>query len=110
MKPIKAKEWVDLKGYTGGIEWENGDVFWYKNGKPHREDGPTYIRSAGYKAWWLDGKVIWSSYDKLDLTNQIILSKTQHPNYPTVQVWKILNKNKVYEQTIIPGMEEFIIG
>jgi len=51
---------------------------------------------------------IWSSSSKLNLTNKIVLSKTQHPLYPTVQVWKILDKDRVYDQIIIPGMEEFI--
>ena len=83
--------------------------FWYKNGNHHKENGPARIYKDGYKQWWLDGKYIWNSNKKLNLINQIILSKTQHPNYPTVQVWKILDSGKVYELTIIPGMEEFII-
>ena len=110
MKPIKAKEWVDLsKDYTGGVEWENGDVFWYKNGKPHRKDGPAHIKLDGHKSWHLDGKYVWhSNRTPLDLTNKIILSKSQHPEYPTVQIWKILGPNGLREQIIIPGMEEFI--
>ena len=110
MKTIKLKNSEGIpQGYTGIIEWEDGDTGWYKNGIRHREDGPSYVSINNiYKAWWLDGKIIWSSYDKLYLTNQIILSKTQHPEYPLVQVWKILNKDGVYERIIIPGMEEFI--
>jgi hypothetical protein len=49
--------------------YENGDQAWHLNGKLHREDGPAYIRAAGYRAWWLNGKrhredgpaVIWAS-------------------------------------------------
>ena len=92
----------------GVLKWENGDVFWYKNGNHHKENGPARIYKNGYKMWNLNNKFIWSSVEKLALRNQIILSKTQHPNYPTVQVWKILDKDKVYEQTIIPGMEKYI--
>ena len=110
MNMIKLKILGGLpEEYTGLVEWEDGDKGWYKNGDRHRDDGPSYIRKNGYKFWDLDGESIWSSYNKLDLTNQIILSKTQHPEYPTVQIWKILGKNGLYEQVIIPGMEEFII-
>ena len=94
--------------YTGFVIWNDGTRIWYKNGKRHRDDGVALVHNSGYKAWWLDGKIIWDSGCKLNLTNQIILSKHQHPIYPTIQVWKILNKNKVYERIIIPGMEEHI--
>ena len=109
MKTIKVKEWKDVpQSYTGIVEFENGDKGWYKKSKRHREDGPAYITKDGTKFWHLDGYYIWFSYRKLNSTNQIILSKTQHPEYPLVQVWKILNKDGVYERIIIPGMEEFI--
>ena len=109
MKTIKLRNSEGIpQGYTGIIEWEDGDTGWYKNGIRHREDGPARIFN-GYKSWWLDGKIIWSSYDKLDLTNQIVLSKTKHPDYPSVQIWKIVGPNGLYEQFIIPGMEEIII-
>ena len=110
MNVIKVKKWNDIpQGYTGIIEWEDGDKGWCKNGKPHREDGPARIYKDGYKEWWLDSQSIHKSIYKINLTNQIILSKTKHPLYLTVQVWKILDKDRVYEQIIIPGMEEFII-
>ena len=110
MNTIKLETWNEiLQNYTGIVEWENGDIGWFKNGKRHREDGPARIYKNGYKSWWLDGKVICISNGKLDLTNKIILSKSQHSLYPTVQIWKILNTDKVYEQVVIPGMEEFII-
>ena len=110
MNIIKLKTGDEIqREYIGIIEWENGNKSWYKNCKPHREDGSAIIYKNGYKSWWLDGKVIWNSNKKLNLTNQIILSKTQHPEYPTVQVWKIFDKDRVYEQIVIPGMEEFII-
>lgn len=109
MKTIKITYWSDVpKDYTGIATGNNG-IYWYKNGNFHREDGPavvSYYKSK--KDWWLDGKYIWSSSSKLDVTNQIVLSKTQHPLYPIVQVWKILDLERVYEKIIIPGMEEFI--
>jgi len=109
MKTIKLKYSNEIpRDYTGIVEWENGDKIWLKDGKFHREDGPAYIRNDGYKYWDLDEKPIWDSDDKLDLTNEILLSKEKHSEYPTIQIWKILNKDKVYEQIIIPGMEEYI--
>ena len=110
MNTIKLKNSEGIpQGYTGIVEWESGIKGWYKNGKPHREDGPAWIRYDGYKMWYLEGKIIWDSFNKLEFSNQIILSKQQHPKYPLVQVWKILGPNGLYEFVVIPGMEEFII-
>ena len=111
MRIIKRKDWSNVPGnYTGIVKVKRCYSRWYKNGDLHREDGPAYFEPrSNYSVWWLDGELIWSSYDKLDLTDQIILSKTKHPKYPTAQVWKILEKDKVYERIIIPGMEELII-
>ena len=109
MNMIKLKILGGLpEEYTGLVEWEDGDKGWYKNGNLHKEEGPARIHKDGYKSWWLDGNCIWSSYNKLYLTNQIILSKIKRPEYPTVQAWKILGPNGLREQIIIPGMEEFI--
>ena len=110
MNTIKVKNYEsESENYTGIIEWECGDKNWYKNGDLHREDGPAYVGINGYKVWYLEGKFIWCPNDKLDLTNKIVLSKAQHPLYPTLQIWKILDKDKVWEKTIIPGMEEYIL-
>ncbi len=35
---------------------DNGDKFWYLNGKHHREDGPAIEYSNGTKYWYLNGK------------------------------------------------------
>ena len=87
MKTIKAKYNSEIpKDYTGIIEWGDGDKIWYQNRKIHNEDGPAYIARTGYNSWYLDGKHIWSSYENLDFTNKIILSKSQHPKCPSVQV------------------------
>ena len=76
--------------------------------KPTGEDGPAWIDLNHFKRWTLEDNLIWNSDYKLDLTNQIILSKSQHPLYQTVQIWKILDKDRVWQQIVIPGMEEFI--
>ena len=109
MKTIKVKNYEPIpRDYTGIVEREDGNKCWLKHGNLHREDGPAYIEPNGYKSWRLNGNYIWDSYNKLDLTNKIILSKTQRSEYPSVQIWKILGKNGLYEQVIIPGMEELI--
>ncbi len=111
MKTIKVKNWREIPNdYTGIIESISGDFYWFKNGKWHREDGPAKIWSNGYKFWYLDDYCVWSSYLKaVDFINKIILSKDSHPLYPTVQVWRYIDKNGIQEQIIIPGMEKFII-
>ena len=109
MKIIKINDSEEVpEGYTGIVEIENQETAWIKDGFEHREDGPARIYKDGYKSWWLDGKIIWDIDNELDLTNKFILSKTQHPLYPTVQVWKILDSEGIYEFVVIPGMEEII--
>lgn len=112
MKTIKTNSWRHIpEDFTGLVEFENGDKIWFKNGLRHREDGYTvYYAKGDCKEWFLEGEQVWSSsYEKLDLNKIIILSKEQHPLYPTVQVWKILDKDETLDQEILPGMEECII-
>ncbi len=110
MNIIKVKLWREIPAnYTGIIEWESGGKWWYKNGWFHRKDGPAVIYSDGDKEWWLNGICVWDSdFDKLDFTNIIILSKHQHPEYSTIQIWKYIDEDGIHEQIIIPGMEEYI--
>ena len=109
---------VDYKvpaGFTGiVINKPSGYKSFFLNGNLHNEKGPALIAletlSAGlvYKEWWLNKEYYGNIYWNFDFTDQIILSKIQQPNYPTVQVWKILGPNGLCERFIIPGMEEFI--
>jgi hypothetical protein len=39
-------------------EW-NG-LLYYKDGKPHREDGPAKDYDNGSKYWFLEGKIVYS--------------------------------------------------
>ena len=34
----------------------DGRKEWYQNGEYHREDGPAYLDADGYKAWYINGK------------------------------------------------------
>ena len=38
------------------VEWTSGVKEWCLNGKLHREDGPAIDYSNGVKEWWLNGK------------------------------------------------------
>jgi len=37
--------------------YDNGDKFWYLNGKLHREDGPACECANGDKEWYLNGEL-----------------------------------------------------
>ena len=109
MNIIKIKTYTDIPdNFTGVVEWGDGSKTWIKNGKRHRADGPAYVRNNRHKQWWLDGYFIWNSESTLNLTNQIVLSKTKHPECPMIQVWRVLDPNGLYDFIVIPGMEEFI--
>lgn len=47
---------VKMKTYIVEVE-ENGNKFWYLNGKLHREDGPAIEYTDGNKFWYLNGKL-----------------------------------------------------
>ena len=37
--------------------YDNGDKFWYQNGKLHRVDGPAAEYANGDKSWWQNDKL-----------------------------------------------------
>ena len=56
MKTIKVKNYAKIpKGFTGIVEFLDGDKWWYKNGNLHREDGPAIEDKNGDKEWWING-------------------------------------------------------
>ena len=40
------------------IEWPNGDKEWYVDDKRHRLDGPAWEYVDGTKEWFIDGKLV----------------------------------------------------
>jgi hypothetical protein len=48
--------YYDRERYSDGLNIINGDKFWYKDGLPHREDGPAIIYKNGYVAYCIHGK------------------------------------------------------
>lgn len=93
------------------IEWDNGFKYWYKNGLQHREDGPAieyypeyeHEDLEDYREWYLEGKKYSSSWLTGD---KLILSEEPYPKYPKILIYKILEKNKIEEYLLIPGMKE----
>lgn len=85
MKTLKINDWDQIpENFTGIAEFLNRDKFWYKDGKPHREDGPAKEYSNGTKVWYkeglyhrengpayeyLDGSKVWYKEGKLHRIN-----------------------------------------
>ena len=44
-----------MKTYIVKVD-NNGDKYWYLNGKRHREDGPAIEYTNGDKEWWINDK------------------------------------------------------
>jgi len=40
------------------LELANGNKYWYRDGKPHREDGPAIEGANGEKCWFYRGTEI----------------------------------------------------
>ena len=64
---------------------DNGDEFWYLNGKLHREDGPAIVCRDGYKEWCLNGKphredgpAVIANGDKFWCLNGKSVSEAEH--------------------------------
>lgn len=56
METLKLKSWESPpKNFTGLVEYEYKDKYWYKNGELHREDGPAIEKTNGFKAWYKNG-------------------------------------------------------
>ncbi len=48
-------------------EFSNGTKYWYLNGKQHRTDGPAVILKNGYREWWIDGqRIVQHTNSRLD--------------------------------------------
>ena len=57
------------------VEWTDGSKFWYKNGLLHREDGPAIEYTDGDKAWRLNGEHFYTEQDWLITTRKIKLER-----------------------------------
>ena len=62
------------------IEWANGDKVWYINGKLHREDGPAIEWADGDKHWYLNGtKYTEDEYHHHNLVRELSVKKFLTP-------------------------------
>ena len=49
-------ETIDLGGGATCKLYDNGNKYWYLNGKLHRTNGPAIENADGSKEWWINGK------------------------------------------------------
>ena len=59
MKTFTEKKFHSLpqNQQTGCVKYSNGDLFWFKKGKLHREDGPAKKYADGDIEWYKEGKL-----------------------------------------------------
>jgi len=129
MKTLKINDWDQIpENFTGIAEFLNRDKFWYKDGKPHREDGPAkeysngtkvwykeglYHRENGpareykngYPQWWIDSKIYSSVWLQFLVEDSIYLGK-EKGNYNLYWL-KFLTDKGIKEFPIVPGMESY---
>jgi hypothetical protein len=79
MKTIKVKTSSEIpKGFTGVVEYIDGEKVWYLNGECHRVDGPAVEWANGTKEWRLNGKlhrVDGPAYERADGLKQWYLNR-----------------------------------
>ena len=71
------------ENYTGIIEYPNGSIYYYVNGKCHREDGPAVIWDDGSLWYYIHGKNITK-----EVNNWI-----KENNIPDYKLWN--NSHKI---------------
>ncbi len=58
---VGTKYWKNAKGQFHRLDgpalvYNDGDLYWYINGKQHRDDGPAVIRKNGSMGWYLKNR------------------------------------------------------
>ena len=124
MKTIKIEQYSEIPSYfTGIVVYPNGNKFWFKEGKWHREDGPAIEWRDGSKSWLKEGNLHrtdgpakgWSSgtkewylegecYNNINLNNYVVLDS--YKGKYNLTWYKLLTKDKVIEWPDIPGLIE----
>jgi hypothetical protein len=124
MKTIKVKRWKEIpENFTGIVEYPDGDKFWYKDGRRHRENGPAIEYTDGTKVWYKngwwhredgpakelpDGTKRWylenERYSQIVLKDQIILD--EYEGKYGIMWYKLLGEDKIFEYPDIPGLIE----
>lgn len=126
MKTIKVSNFRDIPTYfTGCVEYPDGDMRWYKEGKLHREDGPAIKYFNGHKEWWIEGnlhRLDGSAIEYTDGTKEWWIKYVEYyedtlqycintyifldvENYDSGTYWlKFLCENGIKKYPFIPGM------
>jgi len=52
-----------LNGELVKVEWTNGNISHYKNGKLHKEDGPAHEGANGINHWYLEGRPFYNEQE-----------------------------------------------
>ena len=66
--------------------WNDGNKFWYLNGKMHREDGPALEYPDGGKRWYLNNRLMSEEEHKAAM-NLVVEEMTME------EICKALGKN-----------------
>ena len=121
---VKVNNWRNFpKTFTGIVETPNGDKFWYKDGKLHKEDGPAIDCIDGLRKWWIEGKLHredgpaceWTNgykewyleneeYFEINLNDYVVLD--YYKGKFGLMWYKILDIDEIIENPDIPGLIE----
>ena len=82
-----------MKTYTVTVD-DNGNNFWYRNNKLHREDGPAIEDANGDKHWYLNGKLHREDGPAIEWANG---SKEWYLNGKCVTEQDVLNLSQTLE-------------
>lgn len=99
MKTIKISHWTEVPiDFTGIVEYKYGPKYWYKQGKPHREDGPAIERTDGSKEWWVEDK----QYFQIIINDFVVLD--YYKGEYNLIWYKLLNEDKIIDYPDIPRL------
>ena len=83
------------KNRNGMIKDPDGNCIWYQNNQRHREDGPAYEHTNGYRAWYRNGKrhredgpaVEWSNGNRTWWLNDIRYTEEEYKQELRIRKW-----------------------
>ena len=81
---------------NGKFRFEGGDIFWYKEGECHREDGPAIERYDGTKCWFKEGKLHREDGPAVELANGERQYYLKYKQYSYTEWYTIVNKLEIF--------------
>ena len=79
------------------VEYTNGDKLWYKNDQLHREDGPALEYVNGNKYWFKNGKLHREDGPAIDYANGYKAWYFNGKQYYEQDFNKKMKKNKIFQ-------------